>query len=141
MCLQVEAHGPGLEKTGCLVNQLAEFTVSAKDAGKGPLKILAQVRCRNPCCVTGCISPAFFPCAHIALPLSGRGGASCGGEGEEQGRRRLRLLLHAGLISQTHLGHHLGWSQHPQKPLQGKQPIAARGHNGILCSVQIQAPN
>uniref|UniRef100_A0A8C4EM37 Filamin B n=1 Tax=Dicentrarchus labrax TaxID=13489 RepID=A0A8C4EM37_DICLA len=38
----VEAFGPGLEKTGCLLNQPAEFTVSAKDAGKGPLKITAQ---------------------------------------------------------------------------------------------------
>ncbi|KAM7005424.1 filamin B a isoform 2-T2 [Tautogolabrus adspersus] len=39
---KVKAYGPGLEKTGCLVNQPAEFTVSAKDAGKGPLKISAQ---------------------------------------------------------------------------------------------------
>ncbi|KAG7254322.1 LOW QUALITY PROTEIN: hypothetical protein CRUP_011722, partial [Coryphaenoides rupestris] len=38
----VEAFGPGLEKTGCIVNQLAEFTVNAKDAGKGPLAITAQ---------------------------------------------------------------------------------------------------
>ncbi|XP_024125017.1 filamin-B isoform X2 [Oryzias melastigma] len=39
---KVQAHGPGLEKTGCLVNQPAEFTVNAEDAGKGPLKITAQ---------------------------------------------------------------------------------------------------
>nr|XP_046240882.1 filamin-B isoform X1 [Scatophagus argus] len=39
---KVQAYGPGLEKTGCLVSQPAEFTVSAKDAGKGPLKITAQ---------------------------------------------------------------------------------------------------
>uniref|UniRef100_G3NI02 Filamin B n=1 Tax=Gasterosteus aculeatus TaxID=69293 RepID=G3NI02_GASAC len=39
---KVQAFGPGLEKTGCLLNQPAEFTVSAKDAGKGPLKITAQ---------------------------------------------------------------------------------------------------
>uniref|UniRef100_A0A665V265 Filamin B n=1 Tax=Echeneis naucrates TaxID=173247 RepID=A0A665V265_ECHNA len=39
---QVQAYGPGLEKTGCLVNQSAEFTVNAKNAGKGPLKIMAQ---------------------------------------------------------------------------------------------------
>ncbi|XP_037604615.1 filamin-B [Sebastes umbrosus] len=38
---KVQAYGPGLEKTGCLVNQPAEFTVIAKDAGKGPLKITA----------------------------------------------------------------------------------------------------
>lgn len=35
--------GPGLEKSGCLVHQPAEFTVNAKDAGNGPLKIMAQV--------------------------------------------------------------------------------------------------
>ncbi|XP_010777560.1 filamin-B-like [Notothenia coriiceps] len=39
---KVQAYGPGLEKTGCLLSQPAEFTVSAKDAGKGPLKITAQ---------------------------------------------------------------------------------------------------
>uniref|UniRef100_A0A3B4WTG5 Filamin B, like n=1 Tax=Seriola lalandi dorsalis TaxID=1841481 RepID=A0A3B4WTG5_SERLL len=38
----VQAFGPGLEKSGCLVNQPAEFTVDAKNAGKGPLKIMAQ---------------------------------------------------------------------------------------------------
>ncbi|KAM3849983.1 filamin-B-like, partial [Diretmus argenteus] len=31
-----------LSGTGCLVNQPAEFTVNAKDAGKGPLKVIAQ---------------------------------------------------------------------------------------------------
>ncbi|XP_056248241.1 filamin-B isoform X2 [Seriola aureovittata] len=39
---KVQAFGPGLEKSGCLVNQPAEFTVDAKNAGKGPLKIMAQ---------------------------------------------------------------------------------------------------
>ncbi|XP_022597850.1 filamin-B-like [Seriola dumerili] len=39
---KVQAFGPGLEKSGCLVNQPAEFTVDAKNAGKGPLKITAQ---------------------------------------------------------------------------------------------------
>ncbi|XP_058488127.1 filamin-B isoform X1 [Solea solea] len=39
---QVQAFGPGLEKSGVLVNHPAEFTVNAKDAGKGPLKIAAQ---------------------------------------------------------------------------------------------------
>ncbi|XP_072237631.1 filamin-B isoform X1 [Leuresthes tenuis] len=39
---KVQAYGPGLEKSGCLVNQPAEFTVSAEGAGKGPLKITAQ---------------------------------------------------------------------------------------------------
>ena len=40
---QVQAYGPGLEKSGCIVNNLAEFTVDPKDAGKAPLKIFAQV--------------------------------------------------------------------------------------------------
>ncbi|XP_054866408.1 filamin-B isoform X1 [Amphiprion ocellaris] len=39
---KVQAYGPGLEKSGCLVNQPAEFTVNAKDAGKGSLKVTAQ---------------------------------------------------------------------------------------------------
>uniref|UniRef100_A0A8B9JFS9 Filamin B n=1 Tax=Astyanax mexicanus TaxID=7994 RepID=A0A8B9JFS9_ASTMX len=39
---QVKAYGPGLEKSGCIINKPAEFTVEAKNAGKGPLKIIAQ---------------------------------------------------------------------------------------------------
>uniref|UniRef100_A0A6Q2XZN7 Calponin-homology (CH) domain-containing protein n=1 Tax=Esox lucius TaxID=8010 RepID=A0A6Q2XZN7_ESOLU len=38
----VKAYGPGLEKSGCVINKPAEFTVNAKDAGKGPLQISAQ---------------------------------------------------------------------------------------------------
>uniref|UniRef100_A0A8D1C2U3 Filamin B n=1 Tax=Sus scrofa TaxID=9823 RepID=A0A8D1C2U3_PIG len=38
----VQAYGPGLEKSGCIVDNLAEFTVDPKNAGKAPLKILAQ---------------------------------------------------------------------------------------------------
>nr|XP_061814514.1 filamin-B-like isoform X1 [Nerophis lumbriciformis] len=39
---KVQAFGPGLEMNGCLVNQPTEFTVNAKDAGNGPLRIMAQ---------------------------------------------------------------------------------------------------
>ncbi|KAF7207732.1 filamin-B isoform X1 [Nothobranchius furzeri] len=39
---KVRAYGPGLEKTGCLANQPAEFTVKAEGAGKGPLTVTAQ---------------------------------------------------------------------------------------------------
>ncbi|KAI2658987.1 Filamin-B [Labeo rohita] len=39
---QVRAYGPGLEKSGCIINKPAEFTVEAKDAGNGPLRIIAQ---------------------------------------------------------------------------------------------------
>ncbi|KAM7336246.1 filamin-B isoform X1 [Alexandromys fortis] len=38
----VQAYGPGLEKSGCIVNNPAEFIVDPKDAGKAPLKIMAQ---------------------------------------------------------------------------------------------------
>ncbi|KAG5835871.1 hypothetical protein ANANG_G00248600 [Anguilla anguilla] len=39
---KVKAYGPGLEKTGCIINKPAEFTVDATDAGKAPVKIFAQ---------------------------------------------------------------------------------------------------
>lgn len=40
---QVKAFGPGLEPTGCIVDRPAEFTIDARGAGKGPLKLYAQV--------------------------------------------------------------------------------------------------
>ncbi|KAI1882170.1 hypothetical protein AGOR_G00247920 [Albula goreensis] len=39
---KVKAFGPGLEPTGCIVNKPAEFTIDARAAGKGQLKIYAQ---------------------------------------------------------------------------------------------------
>ncbi|XP_078091829.1 filamin-C isoform X2 [Mustelus asterias] len=39
---KVKAFGPGLEQTGCIVNKQAEFTIDARAAGKGELKIYAQ---------------------------------------------------------------------------------------------------
>ncbi|XP_038668148.1 filamin-C [Scyliorhinus canicula] len=39
---KVKAFGPGLEPTGCIVNKPAEFTIDARAAGKGELKIYAQ---------------------------------------------------------------------------------------------------
>ncbi|KAG7454362.1 hypothetical protein MATL_G00258930 [Megalops atlanticus] len=39
---RVKAFGPGLEPTGCIVNKPAEFTIDARAAGKGQLKIYAQ---------------------------------------------------------------------------------------------------
>uniref|UniRef100_A0A8C0IRM1 Filamin B n=1 Tax=Chelonoidis abingdonii TaxID=106734 RepID=A0A8C0IRM1_CHEAB len=39
---KVKAYGPGLERTGCIVNNLADFTVETKGAGNAPLKIYAQ---------------------------------------------------------------------------------------------------
>lgn len=42
--LQVKAFGPGLKPTGVIVNKPTEFTIDATMAGKGHLKIYAQVR-------------------------------------------------------------------------------------------------
>ncbi|KAG9345782.1 hypothetical protein JZ751_008927 [Albula glossodonta] len=39
---RVKAYGPGLEPTGCIVNKSAEFTIDARGAGRGQLKIYAQ---------------------------------------------------------------------------------------------------
>lgn len=40
---KVKAFGPGLEPTGCIVDRPAEFTIDARAAGKGDLKLYAQV--------------------------------------------------------------------------------------------------
>uniref|UniRef100_A0AAR2KMX2 Calponin-homology (CH) domain-containing protein n=1 Tax=Pygocentrus nattereri TaxID=42514 RepID=A0AAR2KMX2_PYGNA len=39
---KVKCYGPGLEPTGCIVNKPAEFTIDARVAGRGQLKIYAQ---------------------------------------------------------------------------------------------------
>lgn len=49
---QVKAFGPGLEPTGCIVDRPAEFTIDARGAGKGPLKLYAQVGAVRGCWVT-----------------------------------------------------------------------------------------
>lgn len=41
--LQLKAYGPGLQPTGVTVNKPTEFTIDARLAGKGQLKIYAQV--------------------------------------------------------------------------------------------------
>lgn len=48
----MKAYGPGLERTGCIVNNPAEFTVETKDAGKAPLKMYAQVKSQRQLCET-----------------------------------------------------------------------------------------
>ncbi|XP_053233895.1 filamin-B isoform X3 [Podarcis raffonei] len=45
---KVKAYGPGLERTGCIVNNPAEFTVDTKEAGSAPLRIYAQDAEGNP---------------------------------------------------------------------------------------------
>lgn len=49
--LQVKAYGPGLKPTGIIVNKPTEFTIDARMAGKGQLKIYAQVW-KAPVCAT-----------------------------------------------------------------------------------------
>ncbi|XP_046728605.1 filamin-A isoform X11 [Silurus meridionalis] len=39
---KVKCYGPGLEPTGCIVNKQADFTIDARAAGRGQLKIYAQ---------------------------------------------------------------------------------------------------
>lgn len=58
---QVKAFGPGLEPTGCIVDKPAEFTIDARAAGKGDLKLYAQVGC----------CPIFLPLAAGAGTLGG----------------------------------------------------------------------
>lgn len=44
LMLQVKAYGPGLQPTGVTVNKPTEFIIDAHMAGKGQLKIYAQVK-------------------------------------------------------------------------------------------------
>lgn len=41
---QVKCFGPGLEPFGCIINKAADFTINAQEAGRGELKLYAQVR-------------------------------------------------------------------------------------------------
>lgn len=56
-----------MEKTGCLVHQRADFTVSAKDAGRGPLKITAQV-CQLPLTFLPCLPCGCHGNACLSVP-------------------------------------------------------------------------
>lgn len=40
----MKCYGLGLEPLGCIVNKPADFTIDAQGAGKGELKMYAQVR-------------------------------------------------------------------------------------------------
>lgn len=66
---QVQAYRPGLEKSGCIVNNLAEFTVDPKDAGKAPLKIFAQVSFQG-LMIRGHISVIAMTSCSVHLTLS-----------------------------------------------------------------------
>lgn len=41
---QVKCSGPGLEPLGCIINKPADFTIDTSGAGRGELKLFAQVR-------------------------------------------------------------------------------------------------
>lgn len=41
---QVKCSGPGLEPLGCIINKPAEFTIDTRGAGRGELKLYAQVK-------------------------------------------------------------------------------------------------
>jgi len=45
---KVEASGPGLQRTGVMVNKWAEFTVDARRAGRAPLHVAAMDADYNP---------------------------------------------------------------------------------------------
>lgn len=64
----MKAFGPGLEPTGCIVDKPAEFTIDARAAGKGDLKLYAQV--------------GHCP---FSLPLTALG-RDLGGSGQVRGR-------------------------------------------------------
>uniref|UniRef100_A0A8V1AEP3 Filamin B n=1 Tax=Gallus gallus TaxID=9031 RepID=A0A8V1AEP3_CHICK len=65
---KVRAYGPGLERSGCIVNNPAEFTVETKDAGKAPLKIYAQDGEGNPIDIQMKSKPdGVFACSYVPV--------------------------------------------------------------------------
>lgn len=50
---QVKCSGPGLEPLGCIINKPAEFTIDTRGAGRGELKLYAQVRTERQRAQTG----------------------------------------------------------------------------------------
>uniref|UniRef100_A0A8C9ERW4 Filamin B n=1 Tax=Pavo cristatus TaxID=9049 RepID=A0A8C9ERW4_PAVCR len=65
---KVRAYGPGLERSGCIVNNPAEFTVETKDAGKAPLKIYAQDGEGNPVDIQMKSKPdGVFACSYVPV--------------------------------------------------------------------------
>nr|AAA58939.1 filamin [Gallus gallus] len=65
---KVRAYGPGLERSGCIVNNPAEFTVETKDAGKAPLKIYSQDGEGNPIDIQMKSKPdGVFACSYVPV--------------------------------------------------------------------------
>lgn len=66
----MKAYGPGLKPTGVIVNKPTEFTIDARMAGKGHLKIYAQVYGAPVC---GAFIPYLYNISfilHMALVLT-----------------------------------------------------------------------
>ncbi|KAH0630144.1 hypothetical protein JD844_012814, partial [Phrynosoma platyrhinos] len=63
---KVKAYGPGLEKTGCIVNNPAEFTIDTKEGGNAPLKIYAQDGDGNPIDIQMKSKPdGIYACSYV----------------------------------------------------------------------------
>ncbi|XP_015743061.1 filamin-B isoform X3 [Python bivittatus] len=63
---KVKAYGPGLERTGCIVNNPADFVVDTKEAGDAPLKIYAQDADGNPIDIQMRSKPdGIYACSYI----------------------------------------------------------------------------
>ncbi|XP_063147802.1 filamin-B isoform X2 [Candoia aspera] len=63
---KVKAYGPGLERTGCIVNNPADFVVDTKEAGNAPLKIYAQDADGNPIDIQMKSKPdGIYACSYI----------------------------------------------------------------------------
>ncbi|KAM6470410.1 filamin-B isoform 3-T3 [Liasis olivaceus] len=63
---RVKAYGPGLERTGCIVNNPADFVVDTKEAGDAPLKIYAQDADGNPIDIQMRSKPdGIYACSYI----------------------------------------------------------------------------
>ncbi|XP_066474120.1 filamin-B isoform X1 [Tiliqua scincoides] len=98
---KVRAYGPGLERTGCIVNNPAEFTVDTKEAGNAPLKIYAQDGEGNPIDIQiknnrdGIYACSYMP----AKPIKHTIAVTWGGANVPQSPYRV----------------HIGQGSHPQK--------------------------
>ncbi|XP_039204026.1 filamin-B isoform X4 [Crotalus tigris] len=63
---KVKAYGPGFERTGCIVNNPADFVVDTKEAGNAPLKIYAQDADGNPIDIQMRSKPdGIYACSYI----------------------------------------------------------------------------
>ncbi|XP_053149776.1 filamin-B isoform X3 [Hemicordylus capensis] len=98
---KVKAYGPGLEKTGCIVNNPAEFSVDTKEAGSAPLKIYAQDGEGNPIDIHSKSKPdGIYACSYMPTkPIKHTIAVTWGGANVPQSPYRVQI----------------GQGSHPQK--------------------------